>query len=93
MNNIQKYVITDIKYRPDALYFKDVFPDRIKSTVELGRPPRVGHSVILDFVSDEYGNKKTGLIVTGIILSIEEYEDIIILNAIEGIYTLQKKSN
>lgn len=86
----RELVITNIKYKKEAEYFKDVFPDRIGSTVKLSRPLRLGHSRILPFVSDKDGNPKTGLIATEIICYVEDRGDWVLFDAIEGIYTLEK---
>lgn len=86
----RELVITKIKYKKEAEYFKDVFPDRIGSTIKLSRPLRLGHSGILPFVSDKDGNPKTGLIATGIIYYLEDRGDWVLFEATEGIYALEK---
>lgn len=86
----RELVISDIKYKKEAEYFKDVFPDRIGSTVKLSRPLCLGHSGILPFVSNKDGNPKTGLLATGIIYYVEDRGDWVLFGATEGIYTLKK---
>lgn len=86
----REFVIVDIIYREEAAYFKDIFPDRIGSTVKMSHPPRLGHSLILPFVSDKNGTTKSGLIATGIVLYAEEHENKLIFSTIEGTYTLQR---
>ena len=66
------------------------YPLRIGSTVEFYTNPLPGCSMVLDYVSDNQGNPKSGLLRTSVVVDVEETKDEIVITTVNSIYHFEK---
>ena len=66
------------------------YPLRIGSTVEFYTNPLPGCSMVLDYVSDNQGNPKSGYLRTSVVVDVEETKDEIVITTINSIYHFEK---
>ena len=66
------------------------YPLRIGSTVEFYTNPLPGCSMLLDYVSDNQGNPKSGYLRTSAVVDVEETEDEIVITTVNSIYHFEK---
>ena len=83
--------ITDIVYADTGKTRTDGrYPLRIGSTVEFLYQPTVGEYMYLDYVSDNQGNPKSGVLRTSTVKNIIEVGSVIAVYTLNSVYYFEK---
>ena len=75
------------KTRTDGRY-----PQRIGSTVEFLYPPTVGETMYLDYVADNEGNPKSGVLRTSTVQNIIENDPVVAVFTRNSVYYFEKET-
>ena len=66
------------------------YPLRIGSTVDFYMNPLPGCPMVLDYVSDNQGNPKSGCLRTSTVVDVEETKNEIVITTVNSIYHFEK---